>query len=57
MYSVTGACLATGAIVLAREDETVGRLGGGILTPASLGQGYVDRMREAGLVIETRLMD
>ena len=56
-YALTGAFLATGAIVLAREDAAVRRVGGGILTPASLGQRYIDRMREVGLAIETKLMD
>ena len=57
MYNITGAFLAVGAIILAREDTTTEKLGGGILTPACLGQSYIERMRDAGLVIETRLMD
>jgi short subunit dehydrogenase-like uncharacterized protein len=37
------------------EDDT--ELGGGIYTPACLGQGLIDRLDKAGLKFEVTLID
>ncbi|KAA6413668.1 MAG: Saccharopine dehydrogenase Homospermidine synthase [Lasallia pustulata] len=55
MYYLTGVFLAEAAIVILRDDRTK-RLGGGLLTPAMLGQPFIDRLRKAGLKLETQLV-
>lgn len=56
MYSFTGLALAEAAMVILRGGETEAkRLGGGILTPATLGDEYVDRLRKANTEINVQL--
>ena len=55
-YYLTGVFLAEAAIVILRDDTTAQRLGGGLLTPAMLGQPFIDRLRKAGLKFETQMM-
>lgn len=55
-YYFTGVCLAEAAMVILNEGELMNRLDGGILTPAMLGQPFIDRMRKAGMVFEVELM-
>ena len=57
LYQLTGVFLAEAAMVILRHDMVTKSLGGGLLTPAMLGQPYVDRLRSAGLTIESHLMD
>ena len=58
-YDFTGVLMAEAAISIVRDgDKTAAReIGGGILTPATLGQVYVDRLRNAGVVLEARMME
>lgn len=56
IYYLTGVLLAEAAIVILREDSLVTKLGGGVLTPAMLGQPFIDRLKDAGIVIETELI-
>lgn len=56
MYYLTGVLLAEAAIVILRDDTTARKLGGGLLTPAMLGQPFIDRLRKAGLKFETQLL-
>lgn len=56
-YYFTGLLLAEAAMVILRGEGVVERLGGGVLTPATLGQPFVDRIRRAGVVVETELID
>lgn len=56
-YWLTGLLLAEAAMVILREGDSVERFGGGVLTPATLGQPFVDRMQKAGIVLESRLLD
>lgn len=56
IYYLTGVFLAEAAIVILRDDTTAKESGGGILTPAMLGQPFIDRLRKAGLKFETQLM-
>lgn len=57
LYYLTGVFLAEAAITILRDDALVKKLGGGILTPSMLGQPFVDRLRKAGVVLETKLLD
>ena len=56
IYQLTGIFLAEAAMVILKDDGIVDRLGGGLLTPAMLGQPFVDRLRNAGVVIESRIL-
>ncbi len=56
MYYLTGVFLAEAAITILRDDNIAKKLGGGILTPAMLGQPFIDRLRRAGVLFETRLL-
>ncbi len=55
-YYFTGVCLAEAAMVILNEGDLVKRLDGGILTPAMIGQPFIDRMRSAGMVFEVEMM-
>lgn len=53
MYYVTGVFLAQAAMTLLKDEQCPALgMGGGYVTPAALGMGYVERLREAGMVIE-----
>ena len=56
LYHFTGICLAEAAMVLLNDEKLVQRLDGGLLTPATLGQNFIDRMKHAGLVFEVEMM-
>ena len=56
MYYLTGIFLAEAAMVLLKEEELVKTLGGGLLTPAVLGQQYIDRLAKAGLMFEAEVL-
>ncbi|KAI1262517.1 hypothetical protein F5Y18DRAFT_397437 [Xylariaceae sp. FL1019] len=51
-YVVTGVLLAEGAATLLYDRKIEGCLTSGLLTPAALGQGLVDRLRKVGATIE-----
>jgi short subunit dehydrogenase-like uncharacterized protein len=54
-YLFTSIALGEAArVVLWRHDTWAHRFGGGVLTPASLGEQYVSHLRAAGVVIEAR---
>ncbi|EME45252.1 hypothetical protein DOTSEDRAFT_150189 [Dothistroma septosporum NZE10] len=53
MYDLTGTFLAEAACVLSRETKTLAHeIGGGVLTPATLGASYISRLQKAGLETE-----
>lgn len=53
VYYFTGLSLAEAAmVILGDEDEIIRKFGGGVLTPATLGQPYIDRLCDAGVIIE-----
>ena len=56
IYHLTGVLLAEAAMVILQDNSTAQRLGGGLLTPATLGQPFVDRMQNAGLIVETKML-
>lgn len=56
IYYLTGLLLAEAAMVILENDDLTDKLGGGVLTPAMLGQPFIDRLRSAGVVIETEMV-
>lgn len=56
IYYLTGLLLAEAAMVILEDEGLVARLGGGLLTPAMLGQHFVDRIIKAGVVLETEML-
>ena len=56
IYGLTGVFMAEAAMVLLEDEHLERRLGGGLLTPSSLGQHFIDRMVRAGLILETQIL-
>ncbi|KAM5359447.1 hypothetical protein ACJZ2D_014467 [Fusarium nematophilum] len=54
MYYLTGKLLAETAATILEDDI---QLGGGVYTPACLGQGLIDRLDNAGLKLEVKVID
>ena len=55
-YAITGAWLAQGAATIAYNPDLVRSIGGGFVTPAVLGQTFIDRAESGGVYIETRML-
>jgi short subunit dehydrogenase-like uncharacterized protein len=55
-YHITAAFLAQGAATILFEDGLVQRVGGGILTPAVIGQPFIERLRGVGVTIDTEML-
>ncbi|PSK51702.1 hypothetical protein B9Z65_2969 [Elsinoe australis] len=55
-YHMTGIFLAQAAISLLRDDSLAKKMGGGVLTPATLGAAYIERLQKAGIKFETRTL-
>lgn len=56
MYHLTGVCLAESAFILAREKTLAHILGGGMMTPATLGASYLERLQKAGMELEIKML-
>lgn len=56
MYHLTGVCLAEAALTTSREKTFAHELGGGMLTPATLGAAYLERLEKAGLKTEFKML-
>ncbi|KAL8657058.1 MAG: hypothetical protein Q9226_002299 [Calogaya cf. arnoldii] len=56
LYYLTGVFLAEAAMVLLTNVDLTKKVGGGLLTPAMLGQPFIDRLRKAGVTLESRIM-
>lgn len=54
VYALTGVFLAQAAATVLEDDIDLG--GGGVFTAACLGQGFVDRLDDAGFKIETKTL-
>ena len=54
MYYMTGMLLAEAAMVILQNEDKLDR---GILTPACLGQSFVDRLRGAGVILEGKMLE
>lgn len=58
MYYLTGMFLAEAAFVILRGgDCEAKKMGGGVLTPATLGVEFVERLNKGGCRIETSMLD
>lgn len=57
MYSLTAMLLAEAAMVIVRPDgkNWAQHSGGGVLTPATLGEQFVDKLKVAGLKMNVAL--
>ncbi|KAL3419165.1 saccharopine dehydrogenase [Phlyctema vagabunda] len=55
LYEFTGLSLALAALTVLRDNHS--NLTGGVYTPASLGQKFVDRLDSAGFKFETKLLE
>ncbi|KAI9803254.1 MAG: hypothetical protein M1825_002045 [Sarcosagium campestre] len=58
MYYLTGILVTEAAMVILRgpDDIVARKLGGGLLTPATLGQPFIDGLAKASFGIETKLL-
>lgn len=56
-YWMTGVLLAESAMVLLKSKQISQRVEGGYLTPAMLGQEYIDRLEKFGITIETKILE
>jgi short subunit dehydrogenase-like uncharacterized protein len=57
IYHLTALLLTEAAITLLKDDVVAKKFGGGILTPATLGQPYIDRVDRGGFKFETRMLE
>ncbi|RYP14404.1 hypothetical protein DL765_006393 [Monosporascus sp. GIB2] len=57
MYYLTGILLAQAACTLLQDDAPLEGAGGGIYTPACLGQEYIDRVHQHGFKFEAKIVD
>lgn len=58
MYTLTAVFLAEAAMVILYHEAKIKKVSrGGMVTPATLGQEFVDRLDKVGCHIETRLVD
>lgn len=58
MYVLTGLLIAEAALVVLDEEEKVKKVSrGGIVTPATLGQDFVDRLDKVGVHIDTKVYE
>jgi short subunit dehydrogenase-like uncharacterized protein len=57
MYHLTALLLTEAAITLLKDDVVAKKFGGGVLTPATLGQPYIDRVNGAGFRFEVRMLE
>lgn len=56
MYHLTGVFLAEAAITLLKDQTVASEMGGGFLTPATLGGPFIERLQKAGMKIDVRVM-
>lgn len=56
MYHLTGVTLAEAAITLLRDKTKAHEIGGGVMTPATLGAPYLERLQKAGLKAEFKML-
>ena len=57
LYYLTGVFMAEAAMVILQEPALVQKLGGGVLTPACLGETFVERLQKAGVLLEAEMMN
>lgn len=58
MYVFTGLMMAEAAMTILENEDKVKKVSrGGVVTPATLGQEYVDRLDKVGCTIETEIFE
>ena len=58
LYMFTAVLVSEAAATLLNDRQAPAhKLGGGFVTPATLGEGYIDRLREGGILLETEILD
>lgn len=55
--TVSGLLVSQAALTLLKDDVTVKKLGGGFMTPATLGQPLIDRLADLGFKIEVKMVE
>lgn len=53
---VSGLLVSQAALTLLKDDVTAKKLGGGFMTPATLGQPLIDRLADLGFRIEVKMV-
>lgn len=53
---VSGLLVSQAALSLLKDDVTAKKLGGGFMTPATLGQPLIDRLGDLGFKIEVKMV-
>ncbi|KAI9893405.1 MAG: hypothetical protein M1814_006702 [Vezdaea aestivalis] len=56
-YYFTGLLLAHGALTILRDETLAKKLGGGVLTPATLGQPLIERLKGVGVEITVDIIE
>ena len=56
-YHITAILMVEAAITILRDETEAHKIGGGIITPETLGQAYIDRIGRAGIKMETKMLD
>jgi short subunit dehydrogenase-like uncharacterized protein len=56
LYYLTGVLLAEAAMTILKDETKAKEFGGGIYTPATLGQPFIDRLNAAGFKFEGRML-
>lgn len=58
-YYMTGILLVEAAMTILRSEEKTpaAKMGGGLMTPAALGDEYVERVKKAGIRLEVGMLD
>lgn len=54
--AVSGLLVSQAALTLLKDDVTAKKLGGGFMTPATLGQPLIDRLADLGFKIEVKMV-
>lgn len=57
LYKLTGIMLGEAALTLLKDDVPAKKLGGGFMTPATLGQAFIDRLGENGFKFEAKMLE
>ena len=55
-YDLSGLLMVEAAITILRDSTPAHKMGGGVLTPATLGQAYIDRLRKARVVFDAYIL-
>ncbi|KFY36988.1 hypothetical protein V495_07474 [Pseudogymnoascus sp. VKM F-4514 (FW-929)] len=56
LYEMSGLLVSQAALCLLKDDVTAKKLGGGFMTPATLGQPLIDRLGNLGFKIEVKMV-